>query len=99
MEIRESQHFFKRWKERVDSTVERDQIKTYIKELAEKNLIECDFNNFYVLDDEIVIVAKLRQGYIDLLTVYGKISENPCLSNPRYIYETSKKYGRVKLTS
>lgn len=99
MKFRINNHFFDRWLERVNDKDDKTTIVSYIKKQASKNNIESDYNNFYVIDDEIVFVAKVNNGYIDLITVYGRISENPCLTNPRYLSECHRRYGKVSLTS
>ena len=91
-------HFVQRWKERVDPNMSSEDILNYIDSLHNiKWGIQYESSNFYSLDNDIVIVAMPNNGKIELITVFGRKSENPILTNLQYSNQIYYKYGKAEL--
>lgn len=87
-------HGLLRWNQRVKRQ-EKEKIINYIK----KHQIEKYYNDFYLIDDDIVVKLEItKYNNYDLykvITVFGRISDNPALNNIKEFIRCKKKYGRM----
>jgi hypothetical protein len=100
LEIVPTNHFIQRWKERIDPNMSIGEILSYIKYLSNIKWGICNSKqDHFILDNDIVIVAcKSKDNKIILVSVLGRISENPILTNIEfYSKQVYNIYGKVRL--
>lgn len=95
-----SEHACQRWSQRVNRKQRCREIKQYIRECAKKGKLEHEWNNYYILEDDIVIAAKqLNSGRILIITTFGRRSDSPCLNNLPEFVRMKNKYGKMLSSS
>lgn len=85
-------HSIDRWRERVDPNVTKEEIQSMI---MNDNTIYHDWQDFYVLKNDIVLCISRSNNNIILNTVLGKKSEFPVLNNIQKLIRNQHRYGKI----
>lgn len=109
-DVQANNHCFQRWHERVGKYVQMDgccfrpkhqsDIEKFIKYFAGKNGgIQSLTENFYLVDNSIIIVATFDNWIIYINTIYGNCKINPLLKDIEKLKQINKqlKTDRVNL--
>lgn len=92
-------HCLLRWNERVKSPSFESvsQLKEYLERIFWQEKFDYVWQNFFVLDDDIVAVVDCKEGYVKMVTFYGRRSKNPILYNIKRYMRNRDKYGDICL--
>jgi hypothetical protein len=104
-DVRADNHCFKRWQERVGKYIQMNgcsftpkypsDIEKFVKNFAEKDGgIKSLTENFYLIDNSIIIVATFEQGIIHINTIYGNCKINPVLKDITKLKQINKQFKR-----
>ena len=85
-------HAVEQWKVRVDESLP-DNIGEAILHTPPKHLTE----NFYEIENHIILVAFVSGGKIIIPTIYGSRLRIPALNNFKVYLQNRKKYGKLNL--
>lgn len=98
-------HFFKRWNERVKNPKfkYKKDLTEFLESMLFKREIHWIKNDHYIINDDIIIIAKVikiekNKNKVILVTTYGSTKNNPILYNMCLdgdIEENFKKYGKL----
>lgn len=104
-EFRFTNHFFKRWNERVEEKFENKRdLEKYIRANYSSSDMKHINGDYFMMKDLMVTCAKDRKtGNIIFITVYGTKENNPTTYNilmtegARGIKKVHRKYGKIHL--
>lgn len=98
--VRTTIHGLKRWNDRI---TEQEIYKTnrefeiYLNNCFKNNSIIHLYNDFFLIDNDIVGIFHQEGSYLKLITVYGRRSNNPLLYDMKSFAKNRKKYGKMKI--
>lgn len=100
MEIIITDHGCLRWNQRVKNGIGKNAIKKHLLKSYLSDEIESYWKDFYLIDNDIIarleVITKNEEIIkIKLITVFGRISENPALNNLPDAIKLKRKYGNM----
>lgn len=92
-------HCLKQWKDRVAPNATKEQIYNYIKRCANvRGKYSFQYQDYYFLEDETVIILERNQNNIILTSTWGRISNVPYLERIELLVRNLHKYGKINLS-